>query len=431
MSENASESEAPELDSESTAEPQRRRGAKARRSANEPQRSDNGSVFQVSVDAAAAASAVRSTLQPAPDRRATTGKEPVSSGHTGAGAETRGSQPRAVLPARSSVAAMAEGGREAEADRGGVDGEGGGERGRRRAAYAIGSAVLIGLVATLLATTGSSPSKGSPTQDTAGGVPSGPGAGGPTALSTLPWTLTTTQPSGNSPSKGASVSPGAGAGTHTPTGGAGPSPTAGAGKAGSGSGSEVRKGGSGSGSGGSAGGSPSTTPTTASTELFAGPGCSMSSSQEAFVDYGWYTGTDSNGTTGWSAQSSGGYSGCGGRFQSMPMSGSGKVTAHASWYFHFSTSITRCQFALYIPSGSSAQVGGNPADYGYYVGGSESAAGTFSIAQLSHEGSWVVESTVAVSGGELEIQEYNAGIDYDSSDWNAHDAVAQAAVDCD
>lgn len=179
------------------------------------------------------------------------------------------------------------------------------------------------------------------------------------------------------------------------------------------------------------GGGGATTPTNPTLTMVAGPGCDMPPSSLAFVDYTWYSGTDSNGTTGWSAQNSGGYGGCQGNYQSMPMSGDGSVTEHASWYFHFSSAISRCDIEVFIPSGSLAEVGGDSADYGYYIGGSSSASGTFSIDQLADEGGWVDYGTVPVSGGEVEVQEYNDGVDYDSSNWNAHDAVAQIEVRCE
>jgi hypothetical protein len=312
---------------------------------------------------------------------------------------------------------------------------------RRRTTYGVGVAVLAVLVGTLTATASlSSNSNSSAAEPSGAELGAAPLSAGettvPSATGTPQWRLGVTptpsasesKPAGRKGSTAASL-PG---GTSTFAAGVGGgsaggvSAASGAVGAGSGGGSKSQSGGS----GGSAG-SSTTASAPAHIELYAGPGCSTDSGATAFVDYSWYSGTNANGTTGWTAQGSGGYGGCSGHYQSMPMSGSGSVTEHASWYFHFSTSITRCQFAVFVPDGSLAQVGGDPADYGYYIGGSESAAGTFSVAQLSHEGSWVIVNTVAVHGGEFEVQEYNAGVDYDSSNWNAHDAVAQMAVSCD
>ena len=167
----------------------------------------------------------------------------------------------------------------------------------------------------------------------------------------------------------------------------------------------------------------------ATTFIFVGPDCS--SPGNWYNEYTYYTGTNSNGTTGWTTQS-GSYSGngCTGAYMSMPMSGTSSETEHVLWKISTAPKNVPCTIEVYIPATTNITlVGGDPAQYTYALNGSDTQT-SFAINQLANRGRWVAEATVKTTDGEVEVRLGNAGVDYDSSNWNAHDAVAAVALAC-
>ncbi len=168
------------------------------------------------------------------------------------------------------------------------------------------------------------------------------------------------------------------------------------------------------------------------TTLYAGPGCSNEGAN--YGSYSYFTGTESNGTTDWSTQRSGGYSGngCSGEYLSMPLNGSSTgFDDRGLWKFTFASGFTSCSVDVFVPDDTDiALVGGDPADYIVSVNGSTATAESFSIDQTGALGRWVSEAPVHPSTGEVEVHIMNTGIDYGSSDFNAHDAVAQVKLVC-
>lgn len=163
--------------------------------------------------------------------------------------------------------------------------------------------------------------------------------------------------------------------------------------------------------------------------ILEGPGCT--SPGNWYNQYTYYTGTNANGTTGWSTQN-GGYSGngCDGEYMSMPLSGDSSETEHVLWKFSTVPVGEPCTIEVYIPATSDlALAGGDSAQYSYSLDGA-TAETPFEIDQVADRGRWVAEATVQTSTGEVEVRLGNAGADYDSSNWNAHDAVAAVALAC-
>jgi len=105
----------------------------------------------------------------------------------------------------------------------------------------------------------------------------------------------------------------------------------------------------------------------------AGPTC-LPDATSGFTAYGYYTGTNSDQTTGWSTSPNGGYSGgsCTGGYLSIPVSGQSSLydsTRFALWKFDFSSTFTSasCKLSTYIPDSPKREVvGGDPAYYYYY-----------------------------------------------------------------
>lgn len=174
----------------------------------------------------------------------------------------------------------------------------------------------------------------------------------------------------------------------------------------------------------------------------AGPGCA-STPTSSFAAYGYYTGTNSDQTTGWSTSRTGGYSGgsCTGGYLSIPVSGqpsSYDDTRFALWRFDLSKTYTSasCALATYVPDSSDRQqVGGNPAYYFYYqtdygYGSTDSSLGGYLVSQVSHRGRWVTGNPFKVRTGRVTVKLVDAGARDGGAAKDAHVAAAQVRITC-
>jgi hypothetical protein len=174
----------------------------------------------------------------------------------------------------------------------------------------------------------------------------------------------------------------------------------------------------------------------------AGPSCA-SGAGNGFAAYGYYAGTNSDGTTGWSTTTSGGYSGgsCTGGYLSLPVSGkadSFDPSRFALWTFDFSQQFTSasCQLSTYVPESSDRRlVGGAPAYYYYYqsdytYGSTDAPLGGYLVSQVSNPGSWVTGTSFKVRTGKVTVKLVDAGSTAGSGAQDAHVAAAQVRITC-
>ncbi|MFF8285458.1 hypothetical protein ACF06W_22435 [Streptomyces albus] len=163
----------------------------------------------------------------------------------------------------------------------------------------------------------------------------------------------------------------------------------------------------------------------------AGPYCSDGSTK--WVAQGRY----SDGQRGWTT-SEGGYSGsgCGGRYVSVPMSGSAtRDDDNAARYTFDTGKVERgsCTVKVHIPGDSQIRrVGGHPTYYTVHDaanGAGSTMVGKFTIQQTSNRGSWVTGGTFPVNDGVLSVKLHTRGIDHGSWD-NAHHAASAIRVSC-
>ncbi|GAA2698106.1 hypothetical protein ACFY9G_37160 [Streptomyces anthocyanicus] len=174
----------------------------------------------------------------------------------------------------------------------------------------------------------------------------------------------------------------------------------------------------------------------------AGPSCA-SEGGGSFTAYGYYTGTNSDQTTGWTSQARGGYSGgsCTGGYLSMPVSGdktSYDDSRFALWKFDFSRSLTSasCRLDTYVPKDSRRdRVGGDPAYYYYYqsdfaYGSNDQPLDGYRVAQVSEQGHWVRSPAFKVRTGRVTVKLVNAGAKDTAATRDAHVAVAQVKITC-
>jgi hypothetical protein len=174
----------------------------------------------------------------------------------------------------------------------------------------------------------------------------------------------------------------------------------------------------------------------------AGPGCA-STATGSFAAYGYYTGTNSDQTTGWSTSPTGGYSGgsCTGEYLSIPVSGqrnSYDDTRFALWRFNLSKTFTSasCTLDTYVPVGSDRRrVGGDPAyyyyfqtDYGY--GSTDSSLGGYLVSQVSYGGRWVTGNPFKIRTGLVTVKLVDAGARDGGAAKDAHVAAAQVRITC-
>ncbi|MFJ3639686.1 hypothetical protein ACIPRD_08030 [Streptomyces sp. NPDC090108] len=174
----------------------------------------------------------------------------------------------------------------------------------------------------------------------------------------------------------------------------------------------------------------------------AGPGCASDRSS-SFTAYGYYTGTNSDQTTGWTGSDHGGYSGgsCTGGYLSIPVSGkagSYDEPRFALWRFDFGDTFTSasCTLDTYIPRNSDRQyVGGDPAYYYYFqtdysYGSAASPLGGYLVSQVSRPGQWVTGKAFKVRTGLVTVKLVDAGAHDSAKAANAHVAAAQVRITC-
>lgn len=173
----------------------------------------------------------------------------------------------------------------------------------------------------------------------------------------------------------------------------------------------------------------------------AGPACDANATS-SFAVYDYYTGTNSDETTGWSS-AGGGYSGgsCAGSYLSIPVSGRRKAyddTRFALWKFDFSATFTSasCKLSTYIPDSTDrAHVGGDPAYYYYYqtnyeYGSKDAPLGGYLVSQVTQRGRWVTGHSFKVRTGKVTVKMVDAGSRDGSAAKDAHVAAAQMRITC-
>lgn len=174
----------------------------------------------------------------------------------------------------------------------------------------------------------------------------------------------------------------------------------------------------------------------------AGPTCASSATAD-FAAYGYYTGTNSDQTTGWSSSPNGGYSGgsCTGGYLSIPVSGqrtSYDSTRFALWKFDFSGTLTNasCKLSTYVPDNPNREsVGGDPAYYYYYQtdfepGSTDAPLGGYLVSQVTQQGHWVTGKPFKVRTGQVTVRMVDAGSRSGSAAQDAHVAAAQVRITC-
>jgi hypothetical protein len=173
----------------------------------------------------------------------------------------------------------------------------------------------------------------------------------------------------------------------------------------------------------------------------AGPGCA-SDATSGFTAYGYYTGTNSDQTTGWTTSAKGGYSGgsCTGSYLSFPVSGqpaSYDQDRFALWRFDFGATYTSasCTLATYVPDGTRTAVGGDPAYYYYFqtddgYGSTASQLGGYRVDQVGQHGRWVTGSPFKVRTGVVTVKLVDAGARGSGAAKDAHVAAAQVRITC-
>jgi hypothetical protein len=181
----------------------------------------------------------------------------------------------------------------------------------------------------------------------------------------------------------------------------------------------------------------SSLPASAKWTAVAGPTCHATGT--SFSVAGYKAAPRRDPAAGWSTWSSGGYTGggCGGGYVSVPMSGHAKAynpSQMALWKFDFRARFTHayCQLSTYVPDNPAlSSVGGNPTYYDYYgkdySGGSATAPlGSYLVYQVSHRGSWVTDSSFAVTTGQVTVELLDAG----QTAASARHAAAQVRLTC-
>jgi len=192
------------------------------------------------------------------------------------------------------------------------------------------------------------------------------------------------------------------------------------------------------------GSGPLVPPTGQKWSTIAGPSCANAADgTSSFAVYGYATGTNSDGTTGWTTSSQGGYlgDGCTGGYMSIPVSGQGTGyddNRVALWKFDFSATFTHasCRLDTYIPRNSArSSVGGDPA-YFYYYGTDYSygmkidSMGGYLVNQVSKQGRWSEGSSFKVATGKVSVKMVDAGSKNSAKTADAHVAAAQLRLTC-
>jgi len=161
--------------------------------------------------------------------------------------------------------------------------------------------------------------------------------------------------------------------------------------------------------------------------LVAGPGCGGG----AYDRIGYYT----EGKSGWLAGSDGySGSGCDGRFDSLPMSGSSSVrdpALYVRWTFD-PGSRDKCAVTVYTPKNSDkVYVGGSPASYSVHLVNGDARVARFHVDQRHTLGRWVSGGSFTAKGA-FYVRLNNTGKDWwgDTKTY-AHVAAAQVRATCD
>ncbi|WP_329138385.1 hypothetical protein OG552_30540 [Streptomyces sp. NBC_01476] len=197
---------------------------------------------------------------------------------------------------------------------------------------------------------------------------------------------------------------------------------------------------------------PSPTPTTGPLvppsgqkwSTIAGPSCTNAADgTSSFAVYGYYTGTNGDGTTGWTTSSQGGYlgDGCSGGYISIPVSGQGtgyNDSRLALWKFDFSATFSHasCRLSTYVPENSArSSVGGDPAYFYYYgtdysYGAKMDSLGGYLVNQVSKQGRWNEGTPFTVATGKVTVKMVDAGSKHGSKNADAHVAAAQIRLTC-
>ncbi|MER7705866.1 hypothetical protein ABTX81_23600 [Kitasatospora sp. NPDC097605] len=181
---------------------------------------------------------------------------------------------------------------------------------------------------------------------------------------------------------------------------------------------------------------PAPPPAVAKATYSAIGGSNCGTSSVAYAQHGWWE----QGSTGWTTNSAGGYSGsgCNGKYVSMPMSGSAtKDDGGNSVVWTFSTApVTAgsCKISVYVPNNSDLKaVGGAPAYYTVQNTSTPNSGtiGDFSVNQTTSRGSWVSGGTFAVSGGKIAVMLHSRGLDWAGTPTEkAHIAASAVRADC-
>jgi len=147
----------------------------------------------------------------------------------------------------------------------------------------------------------------------------------------------------------------------------------------------------------------------------AGVGCTSGGSYGSYADHGWID------------HSAGGLAGagCSGQWLSHWVTGSSSSidccdTSYSTYTWWFKTGLTKasCDVRVYIPSGTSTEVGGYAVRYTVYTGSGQSAV-AFKLDQRDNMGAWLDGGTFP-DNGTLEIQVDNSA--------GGHHQVAASAV---
>lgn len=300
------------------------------------------------------------------------------------------------------------------------------------------------------------PAAGAPTTPGADGAPGGvpgttPGNGAAPNTAPPPGTnlLSRPAPGAKPPTTGGSGGTGGGGATGS-TGSGGTGGTGGTGGSTGGSGGTGGSTGSTGGTGGSGGTAPQPPvpqqpkpqppvpqppvppkPVAPTFTAVAGTGCGNSGT--GYAQYGQWT----NGSTGWTVNSAGGYSGsgCNGKYDSVPMSGDGKDKGNSVVWTFTTAPVTTgsCKISVYVPNSSDRKmVGGKPTVYTVQNSSmpGSGTVGEFKVDQTAARGTWASAGTFPLTGGRIAVMLHDRGIDWGGDADKAHHAAGAVRADC-
>ncbi|MFE6099830.1 hypothetical protein ACFVQ4_07715 [Streptomyces laurentii] len=145
----------------------------------------------------------------------------------------------------------------------------------------------------------------------------------------------------------------------------------------------------------------------------------------------------SDGSNGWYARTSGGWTGdgCNGSFDAVPMSGDvdTDMKSRVKWWWKPGSKARTCQISVYIPSSTNTlYVGGHPTKYHVLVNANDRTTmyDSFTINQVGHRGQWVNAGTFAMKGTTIGVKLLDRGDDWSKGWEKAHHAAAQMRATC-